>query len=123
MSKCRHPYEARIEGAFEAILPNRGETLRENVMIDRERAVVCGLCGTVIVPDGVLVQAAPVIPRPKEQARCACGRPLEQGYAREMGECVSCCLKRLRQDRDKPVLLTSNKSLARGRKRAARVTA
>jgi len=46
---------------------------------------------------------------------CLCGRALTQPYAQKMGECVECCLLRIRRYRERPIFLTDKSKIAKSR--------
>lgn len=96
---CKHPFEARQAWHYVAIVPRKGEALREDHPVDTDRVVVCADCGAILVPDGVLVDEPPVTYAPRPVCS-KCGKPLTQPYAQELGQCIECKLYQVRNGRD-----------------------
>lgn len=111
---CEHPTEKRMPTVaifFESA---------EHILNDETPAFKCKACGRYVVPDGALVARMPVIPVKSNKVFCACGKKLEQPYARQRGECIACCLKRLRRGRgDVETIQKREKVAAYRRKRRA----
>lgn len=51
--------------------------------------------------------------------KCKCGKTLSQPYARKMGECVQCCLNRLRAERGQMLWTSKSKRKLDGRRHRA----
>lgn len=99
-NNCPHWELERV--TFEARLPViANEPFITWLPFEVERCRECGVFLPANPNSHVSRVVVQVIPE-AEKVICfcvGCGLPLSQPYARAMGECISCCLKRLRSDR------------------------